>query len=185
MSKSAWLLLLLVVCSRMAFAQSQTDACILDTAKNGQTVTVHGKTLQQPHDLGFGITNCTDLVVLTYAGNRDNDVPADQLRADKNLKQFQKYTSAVYKGTKKNVCIQCMQYGPVEAALTGKLEIAVIPGGATKDQMGFLHDASGKVVGTSGFGHPTRMFKYRLVILSASDVKAEKLPKPKTDLNSH
>jgi hypothetical protein len=184
MSKLVWLPFLLVVCSRMAFAQSQTDTCILDNAKNGQMVTVRGKTVQQPHDLGFGIANCTDLVVLTYAGNRDDDIPADQLRMDENLKRFKKYTSAVYKSTKKNVCIQCMQYGPVEAALTGKLEIAVIPSGTSKDQMGFLRDASGKIVGISGFGHPTRMFKYRLVILSASDVKAEKLPQPKADPQS-
>ena len=52
------------------------------------------------------------------------------------------------------------------------------PGSTTKDNFGFLHDASGKVVGTSGFGHPTRRFKYRLVIMSAADVTAHKLPRP-------
>lgn len=179
MSKSVWLLFLSLIGSATAFAQNQPDACILDTAKNGQTITVHGNTIQQPHDLGFGIVGCNYLVVLTYAGDRDTDVTADQLRRDENLKRFQKYTSAVYKSNRKNICVQCMQYGDVEATLTGKLEIATIPPGTTKDQIGFLHDASGKIVGTSGFGHPTRRFKYRLVILSASDVKARKLPKPK------
>jgi hypothetical protein len=178
MSRSMWLLFLSFICSTTAFAQKQVDACILDAAKDGQTITVRGKTAQQPHDLGFNIVGCSDLVVLTYAGDRDNDVSANQLRQDENLKRFQKYTTATYKSTGKNICIQCMKYGDVQATLTGKLEIAAIPPGTTKDQIGFLHDASGKIVGTSGFGHPTRIFKYRLVILSVSDAKARKLAKP-------
>jgi hypothetical protein len=178
MNKSFGVLFFSLIASAMAFAQKQPDACILDTAKDGQTISVHGKTVQQPHDLGFGIPGCNDLLILTYAGDRDTNVSADQLRKDENLKRFQKYTSAVYKSTKKNICIQCTKYGDVETTLTGKLEIATIPSGMTKDQMGFLHDASGKVVGTSGFGHPTRMFKYRLVIVSVADAKARKLPKP-------
>ena len=179
MNKSIWLLILSLIGSAMAVAQNQPDAtCILGTAKNGQTITVQGKAVQQPHDLGFRVVGCDDLVILTYAGDQDTDVTADHLRRDQNLKRFQEYTSAVYKSTKKDICMQCMQYGDVEATLTGKLEIATIPPGTTKDQMGFLHDASGKVVGTSGFGHPPRMFKYRLVIFSVADTKARKLPKP-------
>jgi hypothetical protein len=179
MNKAIWLLLLSLIGSAMAVAQNQSDAtCILGTAKSGQTITVQGKAVQQPHDLGFRVVGCDDLVILTYAGDQDTDVTADRLRKDENLKRFQEYTSAVYKSTKKDICLQCMQYGDVEATLTGKLEIATIPSGTTKDQMGFLHDASGKVVGTSGFGHPTRMFKYRLVIVSVADAKARKLPKP-------
>jgi hypothetical protein len=179
MNKSIWLLFLSLISSATAVAQNQpSDTCILGTAKDGQTITVQGKAVQQPHDLGFRIVGCDDLVIVTYAGDRDTDVPADHLRRDENLKRFQEYTSAVYKSTKKDICVQCMQYGDVEATLTGKLEIATIPPGTTKDQMGFLHDASGKVVGTSGFGHPTRMFKYRLVVVSVADAKARKLPKP-------
>lgn len=180
MNQAIWLLLLPFISSARVFAQSQPDSCVLDTAKNGQTITVHGEALQQPHDLAFGITGCNDLVILAYAGTPDTDVRADKLRQDENLKRFQTYTSAEYKGTKKHICIQCAQYGDVEATLTGKLEIATIPPGTTKDQMGFLHDASGKIVGTSGFGHPNRMFRYQLVILSVEDARARKLPKPKT-----
>ena len=177
--RATCLLLLSLTGPAMAFAQNQFEAtCILGTAKNGQIITVHGKAVQQPHDLGFHVVGCDDLVMLTYAGDRDTDVTADHLRRDENLKRFREYTSAVYKSTKKHMCLQCMQYGDVEATLTGKLEIATIPTGTNKDQMGFLHDASGKVVGTSGFGHPTRMFKYRLVIVSVADAKARKLPKP-------
>jgi len=179
MNKLMWLLLLLFIYSGAAFARSQAETCVLTTAKNGQTITVHGKIEEEPHDLAFSIVGCDDRVVLTYAGDPDNDVTADQLRRDENLKRFQKYTSAVYKGTKKDICIQCMEYGDVEATVTGKLEIATIPPGTTKDSIGFLRDASGKIVGTSGWGHPTRMFKYRLVILSVADVTARKLAKPK------
>jgi hypothetical protein len=179
MNKSMWFLLAFFICSATTFAQKQTDACILDTVTNDQTITVHGKAAQQPHDLVIGIRGCDDLVLLTYAGDQDNGVSANQLRQDKNLKNFQKYTTSTYRSRGKNICVQCMKYHDVEATLTGKLEIATIPPGTTKDQIGFLHDASGKVVGKSGFGHPTRMFKYRLVILSVSDVKASKLPRPK------
>jgi hypothetical protein len=151
----------------------------LDTAKDGQKITVYGRAVQQPHDLGFDIAGCNNLVVLTYAGDRDTDVSAEQLRRDEDLKHFQKYTRATYKSKGKNMRMQCMKYGDVQATLTGKLEIAAPPPGTIKDQIGFLHDPSGKIVGTSGFGHPTRMFKYRLVVLSASNVKARKLRKPK------
>jgi len=178
MSKLVWVLLALSICSTTALAQEQPETCILDTAKDGQTIIVRGKTLQEPHDLGFSISKCNKVVILIYAGNRDSDVSVNLLHRDKNLKRFEKYTSAVYKSDKKNICMQCSQYGDVEATLTGKLEIATTPDGTTKDQMGFLRDASGKIVGTSGFGHPNRMFEYRLVIFSASDVKARKLPKP-------
>ena len=179
MNKAIWLLFLSLIGLALAIAQNQPGAtCILGTAKDGQIITVQGKAVQQPHDLGFRVVGCDDLVILTYAGDRDTGVTADHLRRDENLKRFQEYTSAVYKSTKKAICIQCMQFGDVEATLTGKLEIATILPGTTKDQMGFLHDASGKVVGTSGFGHPARMFKYRLVIISVADAKARKLPKP-------
>jgi hypothetical protein len=178
MSKSISLLFILLICSVTAFGQSSTGACILETAKDGQSITLRGKTAQEPHDLVFDIEGCSDVVVLTYAGYPDNKVNADQLHQDESLKRFQKYTTAAYKSSGKNICMECMKYRDVEATLTGKLEIAAVPSGTTKDRQGFLHDASGKIVGTSGFGHPTPMFKYRLVILSASDVKASKQSKP-------
>jgi hypothetical protein len=71
-----------------------------------------------------------------------------------------------------------MKYGDVEARLTGKLEVASMRPGTTKDPAGFLRDSSGKIVGTFGWGHPVPFAKYRLVIESVSDVKARKLPKP-------
>ena len=179
-AKSVCLLFLWLIGSAVAGAQTRASAkCVLDTARDGQTITVAGEALQQPHDLGFQVIGCGDLVILAYAGDPDTDVTASQLRMDKKLKEFQKYTSAVYRDGKKNICLECPQYTDVRATLSGKLEIASIPAGTTKDTMGFLHDTSGKVVGTSGFGHPTRMFKYRLVVLSVADVQAHKLPKPK------
>jgi len=174
----------LLLLSSMAFGQNQTDSCVLNTAKDGDTLTVHGEALQQPHDLAFAIEGCKDLVILAYAGDRDSGVAADQLQKSESLKQFQKYTSSTYKSRGKNICMQCMKYGDVKAALTGRLQVATVPAGTTKDNFGFLHDASGKVVGTSGFGHPTRRFKYRLVIISAADVTAHKLPRPSARGNS-
>jgi hypothetical protein len=38
----------------------------------------------------------------------------------------------------------CPKFGDVEADLTGKLEVASMPDGATKDWAGFLHDRRAK-----------------------------------------
>lgn len=156
------------------------NECVLSTASNGQTITAHGTVMIEPHDMAFGISGCRDSVLLTYAGDQDNDVSVDQLRKDDNLKRFRHYTSAVYKSKGKNLCSQCMQYGDVEATLVGRLEIASMPPGTTKDAAGLLRDSSGKVIGKLGWGHPVPFAKYRLIIQSVSDVKARKLPNPNT-----
>lgn len=180
MGKLICLLFLCLVNSALTCQQTwASEKCVLDTAKDGQTITMTGDAVQQPHDLGFRATGCVDLVILAYAGDQDTDVTASQLRVDRKFKQFHKYTSAVYMGDKKNICMECPQYTDVEATLVGKLEIATIQKGTTKDSTGFLHDTSGKIVGASGFGHPTGIFKYRLVVLSVTAVRARKLPKPK------
>ncbi len=147
MSKPVWSLFLLFVCSTMAFGHNQTKICILDAAKDGQMMIVRGKVVQGPHDMGFDIPGCKEAMLLTYAGDQDNDVSAAQLRRDGNLKSFQRYTSAVYTP------------------------------GATKDHAGFVRDESGKIVGKSGWGHPVPFAKYRLVIQSVSNIKARKLPR--------
>jgi hypothetical protein len=113
-------------------------------------------------------------VVLVYAGDEDTGTQASQLQKDKLLKRFRRYTSETYKDTGKSLCIQCSKY-EVAATLTGRLDVATIPEGATKDPMGFARDASGKVVGKVGWGHPVPIYKYRLVIESVSEVDARKL----------
>jgi hypothetical protein len=157
------------------------SACVLATASNGQVITVHGKTVQESHDLGLEIPGCKETVLLTYAGDQDNEVSANELHRDEDLARFQKYTTSTYKSTKKSVCMQCMKYGEVEATLTGKLEIASLPPGTTKDPAGFLRDPSGKVVGRWGWGHPVPFAGYRLVIQSVSNVTARKIPRPSSD----
>jgi hypothetical protein len=80
MNKLTWLVLPLYIYSGAAFARSQSEICVLTATKDGQTLTVHGKIEPEPHDLAFSIGGCEDRVVLTYAGDPDNDVTADQLR---------------------------------------------------------------------------------------------------------
>jgi len=131
-----------------------------------------------PHDMAFSIPGCDQAVLLTYAGNQDNDVKATELRNDKNLKLFHKYTYSTYKSRGKNICGECSKYGDVEAELTGKLEIATLPPGTTKDKANFIRDSSGKIVGLFGWGHPGPFAGYRLIIESVSQVKARKLARP-------
>jgi hypothetical protein len=66
----------------------------------------------------------------------------------------------------------------VEAELTGELEIANMPPGATKDKANFVRDESGRIIGTFGWGHPGPFAAYRLVIHSVGYAKAQKLPRP-------
>lgn len=156
--------------------------CVLKTAKNGQIVVVNGKVMDAPHDMLFDVGGCQFAVVLTYAGYKDSDVGIEHLRRDRNLKRFQKYTSSVYKvADNKMNCTPCAKYGDVEATVTGEVEIATIPPGSTKDNLGFLRNTSGKVVGKWGWGHPVPFAAYRLVIFSVSDATARKLPKPRAE----
>jgi hypothetical protein len=172
-----------IVFSRHTHAQEAergtgSSACVLSTTRNGQVITVHGEAVQEPHDLAFDIPGCRDAVLLTYAGDTDNQVSASELRRDVQLARFQKYTSSTYSSADKSICMRCMKYGDVEAILTGMLEIASVPPGMTKDPAGFLRDASGKVVGKWGWGHPVPFARYRLVIQSVSEVKARKISRP-------
>jgi hypothetical protein len=180
--KMMTILLFLVVSEGAASSQPAPaeSSCPLSTFKNGQTVTVHGKVGQAPHDMALVISECSDTVVLVYAGDPESRESGDKLLKDRNLKRFEKYTSAAYRKIGgKGICMQCPKY-EVEATLTGRLDVAAdtVPEGLWKDKLGMLHDQSGKFVGEAGFGHPP-MQKYRLVIESVSDVAARELPKPK------
>jgi len=160
-------------------ATSVTESkCVLSTASNEQTLTVKGKARNTAHDLVFDIPGCDEAVLLTFAGNHDNDVSVTELRRDSELKRFQKYTTSVYTNRGKSNCMDCLEYGDVEAELTGKLEIATMPPGATRDKANFIRDGSGKIIGTFGWGHPGPITAYRLVIQAVADVKAKKLPPP-------
>jgi hypothetical protein len=156
---------------------SVTERCPSAVANAGRTITVRGKVVQAPHDMLLSVAGCDGPLVVAYAGDEDTGVPASQLRRDRNLEHFRNYTTATYKGKGKNICIQCSKY-EVEATLTGRLDVATLPEGARKDPFGFARDANGKVLGKVGWGHPIPIYKYRLVVVSASNVVARKLPRP-------
>lgn len=164
-------------------AQSKTDGlCQLSNLKDGQTVSLLGRVGDAPHDMVFLPTGCTETVVLVYAGDPDSGEPSEKLVKDKNLERFDKYTRATYgKIGRKGMCVQCAMY-EVRASLTGRLNVApdVVPEGLWKDKLGMLHDQTGKFVGKAGFGHPP-IWKYRLAIVSVSNVEAKKLAKPKIE----
>ena len=152
--------------------------CVLVNASNGQMITVRGEARSTAHDLAFDILGCSETVLLTFAGEENSDVSGSELRQDKELSRFRKYTSSVYKSTGKNICMECAKYGDVEAEITGKIEIASLPPGSTKDKANFIRDGTGKIIGKFGWGHPAPFAAYRLVIHSVTYVKAKKLPSP-------
>jgi hypothetical protein len=159
-------------------ATPSKSQCILSTATNGQNVTVQGEARSTSHDLVFDIPACDETVLLTFAGESDNDVNITELHRDSELKRFQKYTGSVYKSSLPHLCMSCPKYGDVKAELTGKLEIASMPTNSVKDRAGFIRDQSGKIIGTFGWGHPASFAKYRLVVTSVAYAKARKLPPP-------
>lgn len=184
MSKS-WPLSLLLLFGAVLTDAQQTlpDGCALSLLESGQLTSLHGKVVNAPHDMILRVPNC-ESVVLVYSGEPDASVSAPnlpapsrpKLRRDYSFKKFDKYVRAeqrhLFGG---GICIGCSKY-EVEATFAGILEIAHVPDGLTRDTSGFLRDASGKVVGTAGFGHPGPFYKYRLVIESVSDVVGRRLP---------
>ncbi len=176
--KAGFLALLLLLSSTLALGQGgDHQDCSLQALSGEQRTSLRGKINSGAHDMLLIVPRCEDAVVLVYAGDSETDVPAARLTADRNLKRFRKYTEATYKHVGTGICIRCAKYD-VEANLTGQLEVAATPEGLRRDTTGFLWDTSGKLRGTSGFGHPTRSFKYQLVIESVSEVTAHKLPRP-------
>ena len=180
MLRKPGLVALLFLLSSLAPAMGQgvdRRDCSLLASSTKQPTSLSGNIGNGAHDMLLIVPHCEDAVVLVYAGDSETDVPAARLAVDRNLKRFRKYTEATYKHFGKGICMQCPKY-EVEANLAGQLEVATTPDGLRRDNTGFLWDTSGKLQGTSGFGHPNRSYKYRLVIESVSAVVARKLPKP-------
>ena len=168
----------LLLCSLMMAGQDNPNAeCALSSAEKGQTVTLRGQVKSTAHDMLLILPNCESGVVLQYSGDAETETSAVQLKRNRDFKRFQKYTSAAHKSTGKNLCMQCPMY-EVEATLTGRLDVASVSEGTTRDQLGFVRDRSGKIVGKAGWGHPMPVYRYRLVIESVSNVVARKLPRP-------
>jgi hypothetical protein len=157
--------------------QSGTTACPILDSKNGQVVTVQATVRSEPHDMAIDIDGCNFTVLAAFPRYSDNGFADSVLRRDDSTRKFLKVISSEYKSRGRSICEGCSKYD-VSADLTGILQVATMPAGATKDSRGFIHDANGKFIGIYGWGHPAPFAGYRLIIESASNVKARKLPRP-------
>src|SRR5947199_1271163 len=88
---------LFLLCLLARGQQAAQSGCLLSMASNGQVITLQGKVIQEPHDLAFDVPGCKEMILLTFAGDQDNDVNASKLRRDENLKRFRRYTRSTYK----------------------------------------------------------------------------------------
>jgi hypothetical protein len=165
------------------FSKAQTPAsnvCSLPSLINGETASIHGKVVHGAHDLLFMTAGCSDPVVLEYAVSPDSgETRADPAQSE-TVRRFQRYVGSNYSNVGKGICGQCPKY-EIEALLMGRFDVAsdTVPQGQWKDKVGFLHDSkSGKIVGQAGFGHPPE-YKYRFIVRSVSQLKAQRLPKPR------
>jgi hypothetical protein len=129
--------------------------------------------------MALDVPGCNFTVLATLAGYSDSDELESQLKNDRAMKQFLKYTRSEYKSKRGHICIGCSKYENVEADFTGKIEIAVVPEGGRRDNLGRTWDSNGKYIGILGWGHPMPFADYRLVVESVSNVKAQRAPKPK------
>ena len=59
--------------------------CPLSTLANGQTVTIHGKVGQAPHDMALVVPDCSEAVVLVYAGDPESRESDEKLSRMKVL----------------------------------------------------------------------------------------------------
>jgi len=128
--------------------------------------------------MAIAIEGCSATVLATFPGYSDNGYPASALWHDSSTRRFLRVTSSVYESKGSHICMGCLKYGDVSADLTGILQIATMPPEARRDTLGRMFDANGKFIGMYGWGHPVPFAQYRLIIESASNVKARKLPRP-------
>ena len=165
-------ILVLAMAVGLATARDTEGSCPMDSATDGQILTLRGKVVHAPHDMTLEIAGCGEAVVLVYA--TDDNGPSHHRTPPNDLERFRTYTNATAKRVGGAICMQCPKY-QVEATLTGTLAIATVPVDLTKDNLGFLRDSSGRIVGKVGFGHPIPLYKYQLAIQSASDVAARRM----------
>lgn len=160
--------------------QIPTARCALEKASDGEQIVLAGRIERTAHDLLLRLPNCEAGVLLEYAGAPGSGVSVTKLRRDRSLAYFEKVSNARYKSSNHEICASCFKYD-VEATFVGILNVASVPAGTTRDQFGFARDESGKVVANAGWGHPTPVYRYRLVIESVSDVHTQAIPKPVSD----
>lgn len=159
------------VAAGLAGAGAEGSDCAVDSVADGQIASLRGRVVNAPHDMTLEVPGCKDSIVLVSAGSSG---PLGAGTRNRDLQHFWKYTSATRKRIGNAVCMQCPRFR-VEATLTGRLAIATVPGGTTRDSLGFLHDSSGRIVGRAGFGHPVPVYKFQMEIESASDVVAHEI----------
>src|SRR5258708_11469814 len=89
--------------------------CLLLSMRNGQKITLRGRVRSTAHDMAFDVPGCDQTVLLTYAGDRHNDVSATELRKDNELIRIEKYASEVDTNTVTNICMGCPRLWPSHA----------------------------------------------------------------------
>ena len=191
MKKTKYLMLSVLLTVTGAISQTTGQSqCVLQSAENGNLISVRGQVSTGGHDLLLHVPNCPRAIVLIFAGSNDLSVAKDsskgkvqgpeepegverlKLRHDRDFKLFEKRITAAYESTPTHICMGCAKYN-VEATFSGMLEVAPLP----EDFSGpaFITDSAGNIVGQAGFGHPPSR-KYRLVVASVSKVAATKVP---------
>ena len=147
-----------------AMCAQKPVGCPLETAKNGDILTLRGEAVHGAHDGLIRIAGCADEVLLAYADDPNLHESKLSLKKDETFQKFVEYFSAERPPQPKVVCRECWKYR-VTAEFTGRLDIA--------DSAGWKKDAkTGKLTGLVGFGHPMPFTRYRLVITSVSKVEA-------------
>jgi|GEM_PF-3866463 len=151
-----------VGCSASVHAQQvepELDACLLNNYKSSHQVVLDGTVSNGAHEIFLHLPGCKYPVVIEYPSelleSERGEVPP--LRQDDNLNRL-------------NSELRDHPMRPVGVSLFGRLDVAKpIPEGATV-RLGMLFGPSGKYLGPYGFGHPTGVYKYRLVLIQVNAV---------------
>ncbi len=148
---------------------SRTVSCILNSARNGEIVKVHGEVFSTAHDIFIRLRECPDnRVILVYGDDPSLGVSKLPVTRDDGFRQFEKYSGEEQLPKANEMSRQNPKYR-VAADFEGRLDIAP-SAGWKKDSK------TGKVIGIEGFGHPRPFTRYRLVITRVSNVEAAERP---------
>lgn len=151
------------------YGQSKVVSCPLDTAKNGDLVTIRSEAFRGGHDMFIRPAACTtspgNRVILVWADDPSLSTNRASVRRDSAFTEFNRLLKATLPLPPNGVGVGQSRYR-VLADFEGRLEVA--------EYAGLKRDPkSKKVVRVEGFGHPMPFTRFRLLATGVSKIVSE------------
>jgi hypothetical protein len=146
-------------------AYGQSPECVLDDAKNGETIKIHAELFNAAYPMFIRPKACPGkAVIVIYGNNQLLGKAMLPIKRDDAFLEFERLEREEQPDTAATTCLHCPKY-KITADFEGKLEI-VPYAGWKKDPK------TGKLVSHEGFGSATFVSRYRLILIGVSNVEA-------------